>query len=140
MNFKRTTIIPLDDSKLAKEIFTSYIEKDMMNLMIIIGDTDSIRSAIRKADNLAQRSYFDMERWVLWVRNHEVLEETLKKHLKLSDAENSDRDYEDIKCLCFSPIKDQVEGIVLKKGTLNYASLQQSFFKAQSHDVSFINS
>ena len=139
MNLKRTTLIPLDDALLAESIFKSFIEKEMMLIMVIIGDTDTIREAIPKADNLAQLSYFKMERWVLWVRNYDVLSETLKKHLKASNAEKSDEDYNNIKCLCFPPILDQVDGIILKNAELSYANLQQSFFKAQANDAPFVN-
>ncbi|CAH8289629.1 hypothetical protein EV196_107228 [Mariniflexile fucanivorans] len=139
MNLKRTTLIPLDDALLAESIFKSFIEKEMMLIMVIIGDTDTIREAIPKADNLAQLSYFKMERWVLWVRSYDVLSETLKKHLKASNAEKSNEDYNNIKCLCFSPILDQVDGIILKNAELSYANLQQSFFKAQANDAPFVN-
>ena len=139
MNLKRTTLIPVDDSALAKTIFNAFIEKEMMILMIIIGDTKSVRDAVPKADNLADLSYFKMERWVLWIRDGKVLETTLKKHLKVSTEENADADFEDIKCFCFSPIADEVAGIILKNGKLTYASLQQSFFRAQSHDISITN-
>jgi len=140
MNLKRTTIIPLDDAALAESIFKSFIEKEMMIIMVIIGDTETVREAIPKADNLAQLSYFKMERWVLWLRNYEILSETLKVHLKVSDAENADEDYDNIKCFCFSPILDQIDGVILKNGQLSYASLQQSFFRAQSHDIPFVTS
>lgn len=140
MNLKRTTIIPLDDAALAESIFKSFIQKEMMIVMVIIGDTTTVREAVPKGDNLAQLSYFNMERWVLWLRNHDTLSKTLKDHLKASDAENSNEVYENIKCFCFSPILDQVDGIILKNGQLSYASLQQSFFKAQSHDIPFVTS
>ena len=140
MNLKRTTIIPLDDAALAASIFKSFIEKEMMIIMVIIGDTSTVREAITKADNLAQLSYFKMERWVLWLRNHDILSKTLKGHLKDSDADNSDEDYDNIKCFCFSPVLDQIDGIILKNGQLSYASLQQSFFRAQSHDIPFVTS
>lgn len=140
MNLKRTTIIPLDDAALAESIFKSFIEKEMMIIMVIIGDTETVREAIPKADNLAQLSYFKMERWVLWLRNYDILSETLKGHLKASDAENADEDYDNIKCFCFSPILDQIDGVILKNGQLSYASLQQSFFRAQSHDIPFVTS
>ncbi len=140
MNLKRTTIIPLDDTALAEAIFKSFIEKEMMIVMIIIGDTPTNRVAITKADKLAQLSYFNMERWVLWIRNHDTLSKTLKSHLKDSEADNSDETYDTIKCFCFSPILDQVDGIILKNGQLSYASLQQSFFRAQSHDIPFVTS
>lgn len=139
MNLKRTTLIPLDDVALATSIFNSFIDKEMMIIMIIIGDTSTIRKSITKADKLAQLSYFNMERWVLWVRNHDIIADILKKHLKASEAENTDEAYENIKCFCFSPIQDQVEGVILKNGKLTFASLQQSFFKAQSHDVALLN-
>ena len=51
----------------------------------------------------------------------------------------ADEDYEEIKCFCFSPILDQPAGVILKNGTLSYASLQQSFFKAQANDTALIN-
>lgn len=140
MNLKRTTIIPLDDAALAESIFKSFIEKEMMIVMVIIGDTQTTRGAITKADNLAQLSYFKMERWVLWLRNHDTLSETLKGHLKKSDADHSDEVYDNLKCFCFSPILDQIDGIILKNGQLSYASLQQSFFRAQSHDIPFVTS
>jgi hypothetical protein len=122
---------------LAESIFKSFIEKEMMIIMVIIGDTSTIREAIPKADNLAQLSYFKMERWVLWLRNHDILSDTLKGHLKVSETEHADEDYGNIKCFCFSPILDQIDGIILKNGQLSYASLQQSFFRAQSHDIAF---
>ncbi|MDN3493547.1 hypothetical protein [Winogradskyella bathintestinalis] len=140
MNLKRTTIIPLDDAALAESIFKSFIEKEMMIIMVIIGDTETVRDAITKADNLALLSYFKMERWVLWIRNYNTLSDTFKVHLKASDAEHSDEEYDNIKCFCFSPILDQIDGIILKNGQLSYASLQQSFFRAQSHDIPFVTS
>lgn len=138
MNLKRTTIIPLDDAALAESIFKSFLEKEMMIIMVIIGDTATVREAIPKADNLAQLSYFKMERWVLWLRNYDILSKTLKQHLRDSEADNSDEEYTNIKCFCFSPILDQIDGIILKNGQLSYASLQQSFFRAQSHDIPFV--
>jgi len=140
MNLKRTTIIPLDDSALAESIFKSFIEKEMMIVMVIIGDTSTVREAITKADKLAQLSYFKMERWVLWLRDYDILSQTLKAHLKASDAEHADEAYDNIKCFCFSPVLDQIDGIILKNGQLSYASLQQSFFRAQSHDIPFVTS
>jgi len=140
MNLKRTIIIPLDDADLAEAIFKSFIEKEMMIIMVIIGDAQTIREAIPKADNLAQLSYFNMERWVLWLRNQDILSKVLKRHLKKSNAKYSDELYNNIKCFCFSPILDQIDGIILKNAQLTYASLQQSFFSAQSHDIPFINS
>jgi hypothetical protein len=73
------------------------------------------------------------------LRDYDILSETLKKHLKASDTEHSDEDYDNIKCFCFSPILDQIDGIILKNSQLSYATLQQSFFKAQSHDIAFVN-
>jgi len=139
MNLKRTTIIPIDDATLAKTVFDSYIEKEMMILMIIIGDTDTIRKAIPLADNLAKLTYFNMERWVLWVRNHETLKDTLMKQLAASDDPDADMDFNDVKCFCFSPVLDMAVSIVHKNSTLDYANLQQAFFKAQSHDTALTN-
>ncbi|QCX00971.1 hypothetical protein FGM00_12930 [Aggregatimonas sangjinii] len=140
MNLKRTTLIPVDDPGLAKSIFNAFIEKEMMILMIIIGDTKSVREAIPMADNLATLSYFNMERWVLWIRDGKVLETTLKEHLKASTEDHANADFGDIKCFCFSPIADEVAGIILKNGKLDYASLHQSFFRAQAHDIAITNS
>ncbi len=135
MNLKRTTIIPIDDEELARSIFKSFIEMEMMILMVIIGDTDTIREAIPKADNLATLEYNNMKRWVFWIRNHSVLQKELKAYIKDSDADNTDEDYENIKCLCFSPLSDEVSGIILKNGTLSYVSLNLSFFRAHQHDT-----
>ena len=89
MNLKRTTIIPLDDDDLAQSIFDAFLEKEFMILMVVLGDTETIRKALPKADNLASKEYFNMERWVLWIRNHNVLSETLKAQLAESDDEKS---------------------------------------------------
>ena len=140
MNLKRTTIIPLDDTALAKAIFDAFIQREFMILMIILGDTDTIREALPKADNLATKAYFNMERWVLWVRNHDILQDPLKERIQNSDDPNASADYLDIKCVCFSPVIDHPAGIILKNGQLNYASLQQSFFKAQAHDTELLHS
>ena len=134
MNFKRTTIIPLDDKPLAKLIFDAFINKEFMILMVILGDTESIREALPKADNLATKIYFGMERWVLWIRDYEILEATIKAQLTALD-EHKEVEYNDVKCFCFSPVLDAATGFILKNGRLNYASLQQSFFKAQAHDT-----
>lgn len=138
MNFKRTTIIPLDDAELAKQLFDAYLNKEFMILMIILGDTDSIRKALPKADNLATKSYFGMERWVLWIRNHAILEDTLRPLLETNDQDET-LVYKDVKCFSTSPILDAATGIILKNAELNYLSLQRSFFKAQSHDTGLIN-
>ena len=140
MNLKRTTYIPLDDTRLATTIFKSFIEKEMMVLMIIIGDSPAIRKGVKKADELAKLSYFNLDRWVLWARNEKILASIFKKYLKASDAHNTDKPYESIKCFCFSPIQDKVDGVILKNVALTYASLQQSFFRAQAHDVPFLAS
>lgn len=140
MNLKRTSIIPLDDKALARIIFDAFIEKEFMIVMVILGDTDSIREALTKADNLATKSYFGMERWVLWIRNHDILEIPLKELLKNSDDDKASADYEDIKCFCFSPVIDHPAGFILKQGRLDYVNLQQSFFKAQSHDTALTHS
>ncbi|MCW5520646.1 hypothetical protein J1N09_12400 [Aureitalea sp. L0-47] len=138
MNLKRTTIIPTDDPNLAKQLFQSFIEKEMLVLMIIIGDTDTIRTAMPTADSLAHKIYFNMERWVLWVRDYEVLRGTLEQ--KLAESPNTkDMDYDDIKCFSLSPIQDLADGVIQKNGVLDYVSLQQSFFKAQSDDIAFTN-
>jgi len=134
MNLKRTTIIPLDDASLAASIFNSFIEKEMMILMVIIGDTQKIRESILKADNLAKLSYFNMERWVLWIRDHQTLRETLSTKLSESD-DPINTPYDDIQSFCFSPILDKATAAIHKDVSLNYASLQQVFYKAQSHDT-----
>ena len=134
MNLKRTTIIPLDDEDLAASIFNSFIEKEMMILMIIIGNSDNIRAAVSKADNLAKLSYFNMERWVLWIRDHETLKAELTTKISESD-DQINAEYNDLQCFCFSPILDKATAAIDTNTTLNYASLQQAFFKAQSHDT-----
>lgn len=133
MNFKRTTIIPIEDKELAKLIFDSYIEKEFMILMIILGDSETIRESLFKADNLATQTYFNMERWVLWIRDYEVLKDTLIAQLK-ANPNNIEFEYENVKCFCFSPIKDVATGIIQKNGRLSYLTLQRSFFQAQDHD------
>lgn len=140
MNLKRTTIIPIDDQKLATSIFKSFIDMEMMILMIILGDTDTIREALPKADNLATLEDFGMKRWVLWIRDYATLEKELKKYIKADNADNPDEEYENIKCFCFSPISDEVSGIILKNGTLSYLSLNYSFLKAHQHDRSATDS
>jgi|GEM_PF-3395983 len=138
MNFKRTTIIPLDDPELAKQLFDAYLNKEFMILMIILGDTETIREAMPKADNLATKSYFGMERWVFWVRNHDILADSLIPILEAND-EAGNLEYESVKCFCTSPVLDAASGIILKNGELNYRTLQKSFFMAQSHDIGLIN-
>ena len=133
MNLKRTTIIPIDDKELAKSIFDAYIEKEFMILMIILGDTETIRNSLFKADNLATQTYFNMERWVLWIRDYEVLKKTLKAQLR-ANPNNDEFEYDEVKCFCFSPIQDVATGIIQKNGRLSYLSLQRSFFEAQDYD------
>ncbi len=140
MNFKRTTIIPLDDKELAKSIFDAFINKEFMILMIILGDNESIRESLPRADNLATQTYFNMERWVLWVRDYDILADSLKNQLEKKDESGEEEvNYNDVKCFCFSPILDEAAGVILKNGRLSYLTLQNSFFRAQNHDLGAIS-
>lgn len=128
--------MPTDDPELARIIFQSFIELEMMILMVILGDTETIRQALPKADNLATLMDHNMQRWVIWVRNPIILKDEFERRLTASESENADAPYDEIKCFCFSPLNDLASGVILKNGTLSYSSLNRSFFKAHLHDIS----
>lgn len=132
MNLKRTTILPIDDHDLSLSIFESYVQKEMMIIMILLGDDPKIRGAVERADNLAKISYFQVERWVLWIRDHHTLKTELTDYLRKTDCQET---YSDIRCFSLSPVKDQVAGIITKDNNLSYVDLQQSFFTAHQHDL-----
>jgi len=48
MNFKRTTITSFDDFALAESIFKSFVEKELMIIMVIIGDNQTLGMQLLK--------------------------------------------------------------------------------------------
>lgn len=140
MTLKRTTIIP-DDPKKAKAIYDDQISKANRTIMVIIGDTETVKKAIPVADREAQKKPFDnAERWVLWAKDHLIVKDTLELILADSKAERSDRDFDQFKCFCLSPVTHKVDGIILKKGRLSSPRIRLSFSKAERHDLSLLNS
>ena len=142
MAYKRTTEVPNDPVK-AKAIYDDIKKIKLMTIMVIIGNTVTFKDAITKADNLAGvKDLKDLKttRWVLWVKDHDIVRSTLALILAESKAERSNREFDEIKCFCLSPKRHDVEGIILKNGTLDYVSLRLSFLKAERHDLELINS
>jgi len=134
MNLERTTIIKPDNAH-APNTLQSFLEKDNALVMIILGHTKTIEKSMKKANNLAKLSHFNVERWVLWVQDPKLLESEIKLHLTQTNAEKSDEAFENIKCFCYSHITDSIDGIILKKGRLSTLTLLKSFMLAQNKDI-----
>lgn len=140
MALKRTTEIPNDPVK-AKAIYDDQITKVNRTIMVIIGNTQTVKDAIPAADRVAQKKPFDnADRWVLWARDHKIVKDTLELILAESKAERSDRDFDQFKCFCLSPVTHEVDGIILKNGRLSSPRFRLSFSKAERHDLSLLNS
>ena len=140
MTLKRTTIIP-DNPVEAKAIYDQQVAHEKRTIMAIIGNTETVQEAVIEANALAHEQEFDnVDRWVLWAKDHGIVKDTLELILAESNAERSDRDFDQIKCFCISPVRREVEGIILKNGELNSISLDKSFLKAERHDNALLNS
>ncbi len=134
MNLERTTIIKPDNAN-APATLQSFLEKNNALVMLILGHTKTIEKSIKKADNLAKLSHFNVERWVLWVQDPKLLETEIKQHLTNTDAEKSDEPFDNIKCFCYSHSTDTIDGIILKNGRLSTLTLLKSFMLAQNRDT-----
>ena len=134
MNLERTTIISPDNEN-ALATLQSFLDKNNALVMVILGHTKTIEKSMRKADNLAKLSHFNVERWVVWLQDPELLKTEITKHLNASNADKADEAYDNIKCYCYSHITDSIDGIILKNGRLSTLTLSKSFMLAQLKDT-----
>ena len=134
MSLERTTEIPNDPVE-AKKIYDKQVAIKNRTIMVIIGNTDTVEKAIKVANRLARLKNFEFDRWVLWCKDHKIVEDTLALIVAESKDRRSDRDFNEFKCFCLSPVSRQVDGIILKNGSLGAARLRLSFVKAEKLDV-----
>ncbi|MCH2488525.1 MAG: hypothetical protein MK211_00120 [Flavobacteriales bacterium] len=135
MSLERTTIIPLDDPDQATELFNNAIDRLKTTVMFIIGNTETVQEAIPNADHWAGETLIDLERWVVWLRDHEILKTEMQQLLENTFDPDFDEPYDTIKCFCLSPISKRAIGFILKNGSLANVRLLLSFAKVEAIDA-----
>ena len=136
MPLERTTIVP-DDPIAAKAIYDEQVAHEKRTIMVIIGNTQTVEDAIAVADGLAHLvNPGGFNRWVLWAKDHDIVEDTLALIIAESKDRRSNKDFNEFKCFCISPVSRQVDGIILKNGNLGALRLRHAFIKTEKLDVS----
>lgn len=74
MELQNTTILPLDDAALAREIFRAVVHELPVVTMIVLGDSPKHRQLVTLADKMAHRSDW---RRVVWVRDPAIFAQEL---------------------------------------------------------------
>lgn len=135
----RDHVTTLDaDPAIAKTEFTKvFKENKKTTIMIILGNTDTIFKSMNKANARARDKYGNpgFERWVIWIKDHDLLKEHVQPLLLNSADPKASRPFEIIKCFCLSPKTHQAAGVILHKGKLNSTRFTAAFVKAEKIDA-----
>jgi hypothetical protein len=134
MPLSRTTILPVDDPNSAEILLDTDLARPATTLMFIIGDTDAINSDISRADYWANEVLIDFDRWVVWVKDRELLRVKISALLDNSDDPDTGMDYDDIKCFSLSPVSRKATGVIHKNVELTDFRLSRSFILAEAID------
>ncbi len=134
MALQKTTEIPLNDKELALKEYAELIESDKI-IMVVLGNSASIQAGVDLADELADTSPTGEKRWVMWVKNYEVLKEKLKPVLKKAKIIEDDTPYEDIKAFCLTRPERKALSRVHKNGAMDFVRLEGLFVEAERGSI-----
>jgi hypothetical protein len=91
MELFKTTILPIDDPNLAKQIFTRMVKEQPLVLLVVVGKSDDINDLVQLGDKLAGGNRYDTWRRVVWVRDDNQ-RENLFEGLDLCEGVSSPQD------------------------------------------------
>lgn len=130
MAFLKTTEITMDNNDIALDEYTALIDSDKI-IMVILGNSDSIKEGVDLADELAETSPTDENRWVMWIKNHVVLKQQLETILTQANILEDDTPYEEIKTFCMTHPEHNVLSRVHKNGEMDFSRLEDLFVEAE---------
>lgn len=134
MALTRTTTLPVEDPIAAEQLLNADLAKANTTIMFIIGDSDAVNEDISRADFWANEVLIDFERWVVWVKDRDLLKDKISELLQNSDDPDPDKDYNDVKCFCLSPVNRKATGVIHKNVELTDFRLSRSFILAEALD------
>lgn len=134
MPLLKSTEIPLNDNELALEKYIELIESDKI-IMVVLGNSISIQDGVELADELAETSPTGEKRWVMWVKNHEVLKEKLEPILTEANIIEDDTPYQKIKAFCLTRPDRKALSRIHKNGAMDFVGLEGLFVEAEGASV-----
>lgn len=100
-------------------------------LLFIIGNSEAISDWVQIADQLAPTSPTGINRKVVWIVNHNILNEQLE--IKLSDS-GSDISYDQVLSFCLTLLPNRTAHTILDQNSqLGYVVLEHLYIEAESH-------
>ncbi len=135
MPLLKTTVISSDDNALALEQYNALIQSDKI-IMVVLGNSETIIEGVELADELADTSPTDENRWLMWVKNHIMLKDKLEPILKESEIVRQGMSYEEVKVFCLTRPERKVLSRVHKNGQMDFARLEFLFIEAEEASIS----
>lgn len=134
MPLLKTTIIPLDDSARALEQYDELLQSDKI-IMVVLGNTETIAEGVALADELADTSPTNENRWVMWVQNHVILRDELEHILEENNVITPDTPYEEVKAFCLTRSERNVLSRIHKNGEMDFVRLELLYVEAEEASI-----
>ncbi|MDO7173832.1 hypothetical protein [Mariniflexile sp. AS56] len=134
MPLLKTTEIPLNDDVLAQQMYQELTQSDKI-LMVILGDSESIKKGVNLADELTDTSPTNENRWVMWIKNHTVLKPQLQSILIEAQIIQDGTPYEEIKTFCLTRPNRKALSRIHKNGEMDFTRLESLFVEAEKASI-----
>jgi len=106
-----TFIVPLFTPK-APQIFENFIHASHHICLVVIGKDERTEFLVELADFHAQFSFFNVDRKVIWLPDHDTFRSQSIELLK-TDPDFDESTYEQVRMFALSPIEDQAKMIIM---------------------------
>jgi hypothetical protein len=127
MTLNHTVIVPGDDPKLARQLFSAAVNDEDTLLIVVLGDNKDSRRAVQCADRRANVVVEGFGRKVVWIRNREILTKEIKS-LKAGLADLSVEHMKEVIAFSLS-LDDTVMDIVRMNDSISFIRMESAFLK-----------
>lgn len=124
--FNKTTILPVEDVALAKELFQRLIHEEAKILLIVLGSDMEAKTTVERASKLAG---LDFEpHWVVWIRNPAPLEDDI---MQLKGAQDAIADLSSTRLFALN-FSDVVKDVIrIDEGIPDFTRIQLAWMNAE---------
>ncbi len=128
MQLKRTLIIPTDDIDLARDMFNDLVYEQDKLMVIVLGDDDEARLAIKYADSRARLVVAGFERSSVWIRDKQLLAKEIMALKNASELFPTDG-IDSVVALSVS-IADKVADVIRSGSEIDFVRVELAYAKA----------
>jgi hypothetical protein len=131
MQLNRTIIISSEDNSIAKELFKNLVQEEDVILMVILGNDEKAKKAVKYADARARVEIQGFQRKVAWVLNKTFFKEELYPEVSLDKGE-SDFSIEKIdEIVAFSvSLSDTIKDVIKTNEKIDFSRIELAFLEA----------